>query len=120
MSNNLNNPVSLRFIIAELLSCYKKDHPDRASFIVNSVSKDVVVYPGKGWLAPVICDLHALLSETQVGEMTFIDAKIENDETILYILKRQKIESTATIQPERLSLPTFSIFPTRNFFGSYN
>ncbi len=54
MNSNLNKPISLRAIVAELLSCYYRVHPEQASLIVNFRTERHIYLPAEKLACPFI------------------------------------------------------------------
>ena len=118
MNSNLNKPISLRAIVAELLVCYNRVHPEQASLIVNSVSKDVFIYRRKNWLAHLLGDLYKLLGPLSKDELVCINARIVKGDIQLYIVKEEKKKEGLLVKLYSSLIPAPGVFPVQYYFGS--
>ncbi len=118
MNSNLNKTISLRAIVAELLSCYYRVHPEQASLIVNSVPKDIFIYRRKNWLVHLLGDLYTLLGPFPKDEPVCIAARIVKGDVQLYIVKEEKKKEGLLVKLYSSLLPFPGIFPVQYYFGS--
>ena len=118
MNSNLNKPISLRAIVAELLSSYNRVHPERASFIINSVSEDIFTYQRKNWLVHLLGDLYKLLGPLSKDEPVRIAARIVNGDIRLYLAKEEKKKEGLLVRLYARFSPTVEMLPIRYYFSS--
>ena len=118
MNSNLNKPISLRAIVAELLSSYNRVHPERASFIINSVSEDIFTYQRKNWLVHLLGDLYKLLGPLSKDEPVRIAARIVNGDIRLYLAKEEKKKEGLLVRLYTRFSPTVEMLPIHYYFSS--
>jgi hypothetical protein len=106
MNSNLSKPLSLRSIVAELLSVYNPKGSGRSSVIINDASNNHFVYQRKNWIEHLLGDLYTLLGSVAKDETIHITACIEKNDIKLYLIKD---EHKKTILLNKLIPRFFSI-----------
>ncbi|MCW3116507.1 MAG: hypothetical protein JWM28_589 [Chitinophagaceae bacterium] len=96
MNIHQNKQLSVRSVVAELLSCYFRVCPKRSTQIINAVSGELVFPHSKNWLAPLMADLYAVLSRINNDDLVYISAKAIKGEVKLYATERKQISSVAS------------------------